>query len=226
LVLDNKSHVGGIAFHEESGKVFVSNDSKVNVYDINTIANAKDGDTIKPESSFDFKKLSGGNASYLQVHNNNLYVGIFSKESGASLYRYDLDSEGNESNPEKFKVPYSKVQGLEILENDGKEYFIFSTSYGRTNSSQLSFSELTDSGKFEPVTYMKVPCMSEQISFNKNGQLGIVFESDSTYYANASKEIGNVLYIDAEEYLKENINDWAEEKEKLGKFLEILDIDD
>lgn len=208
LILDNKSHVGGIAFHEESGKVFVSNDGKVNIYDVQTLANAQDGDTIKPERSFNFETLSGHNASYLQVHEDNLYVGVFSENKNASLYKYELDENGNQTNPEKLIVPYNKVQGMEILEHNGKEYFIFSTSYGRNNDSQLIFAELNNDNKFETITQITIPCMSEQISLNENGQLGIVFESDSIYYTGADKEIGNVLYIDAEKVFAEHVEDW------------------
>ena len=206
--LDNKSHVGGIAFHEETGKIYVSNDSKINIYDINDLAAVKDGGTLKPKDSFDFKKDSGGNAAYVQVHGDNLYAGRFSEEKNAKLIKYELDDDGNPSNPKTYKVPYAKVQGMEILEHNGKEYFIFSTSYGRGNDSQLVFAELTDEGKFETITKMTIPCMSEQISFNEDGKLGIVFESDSTYYTGSDMEIGNVLYIDANEVFREHVEDW------------------
>ena len=208
VVLDNNSHVGGIAYHKESGKVFVSNDSNVNVYDIQALANAKDGETIKPERSFNFSELSGGNASYLQIHNNNLYIGRFDEDAATKLYKYELDKDGNQSNPQKITVPYHKVQGMEVLEHNGKEYFIFSASHGRGNDSQLIFAELTDEGKFETITKMTIPCMSEQISFNEDGKLGIVFESDSTYYTGSDMEIGNVLYIDANEVFREHVEDW------------------
>ena len=208
LILDNKAHVGGIAYHEESGKIFVSNEKFVNVYDIQTLANAKDGETIKAERSFNFSELYTGNASYLQVHNDNLYVGRFDKDDETKLYKYELDKNGKESNPQEITVPYHKVQGMEILEHNGKEYFIFSTSHGRENDSQLIFAELTDEGKFETITKMTIPCMAEQISFNKDGKLGIVFESDSTYYTGSDMEIGNVLYIDAEKVFAEHVSDW------------------
>ena len=63
-----------------------------------------------------------------------------------------------------------------------QEYYFFSSSYGRTNSSVLYIATL-DGGEFKTHNSVYMPCMSEQISIDDNGNLLIVFESDSSKYA-------------------------------------------
>lgn len=237
LKFDNQSHVGGIAYHEASGKIFVSDGGKVNIYETDYISSLKDGDVLKNYTPVDISKnaLNKGekiNASYLAVHNDQLLVGNFIrkdfsdkenlKEYNATipmLSFYNLNKNGEPVHYDTIEIPYKQVQGMSVYNHNGKDYYLFSTSFGRTNDSKLIISTIED-GQFKTVDTMKLPCMTEQISVNKDGKLGVVFESDCTKYTGATKEIGNVCYIDIES----KINDLEKTKEIMDSAVSSLNI--
>lgn len=213
VYFEHSSHVGGIAYHEESGKFYVSCGGSVNIYDEETFANAKHGEQISSSDSFKIAE-EVGQSSYLAVHNDNFYVGKWKQgEINANLAKYEIDPETGKvsDNPTIYKVPFSDVQGMEIYEKDGKEYFIFSSTDNFAKA-ELHVAVL-NGDKFESVGSLEVPAMLEQISINKDGKLGMVFESDAEPYDISSNRIGEIMYMD----IDKAIGDMEIEKEKMLK---------
>ena len=239
LDVPNGAHVGGVAYHEESGNVYIPTGKKLFVYTSEDIANTKNGEKIKHSAEIDISKMDvkPDSISFVTVHGDGLYVGAFHREtSGLSgvfekqytskpeIVRYQLNSDGTvnmDAEPIKYKIP-DKVQGFDIVEKNGKEYFIFSTSFGRNNDSKVLICTPDENGKMQTLKSIKLPCMAEEVSINKDGQLGIVFESDCTkfdeWYDSANMEIGNVLYID----INSVINELSKEDEKANGVVDLM----
>ena len=201
ITLNNKSHVGGISYCDINKKVYISNNSYVNIYnliDFKYENNLKEVNKFKVHDDISI-------ASYLTVYKNNLYVGKFDKDSKLGIYEINgLDT----SLVKLIDVPFKKVQGLAIYEYKDEMYYLFSCSFGRRSNSSLIVSKLVNN-KFVFVDELILPCMLEQVSIY-NKELVMVFESDSLYYnvniINCAKEkIKDVLYLDINKYLKDII---------------------
>ena len=202
LELDNKSHVGGISYHKEFNKVFISNNSYVNCYDLSDIKKLNHGDTLVMGNKIKVHD-EVGIASYLTVFGNNLYVGRFNKDEKTKLAIYDITEEGIVFR-KLLDVPFKKLQGMCVYSFNGNLYYLFSKSYGRRSSSTLIVTRLIDN-KFTKVKEFLIPCMAEQISVSDKS-LMIVFESDCSKYnssiLNSSKtKINNIIYLDIEKLL-------------------------
>ena len=70
-----------------------------------------------------------------------------------------------------------------------------------------------NNGVFEPIGFLEMPSMSEQISLDESGNLMVVFESDCCKYGDgedgngkASIQIGNVCYLSVDKIMKNKID--------------------
>ena len=199
--LDTSSHVGGLGYHDESGKLYVCDGKDVSVYDMSDVAEAEHQGAISKTDQFSIEDTTG-TASYMTVNGDSLYVGKFvdRNNSNMPLSKYNLDANGNPIYEGTYEVPYGKIQGLTVHNVGDQEYFIFAQSFGRKNESNIIVSTL-ENGEFKTVKTIGAPPMLEQISVNENGQLGMVFESDSTHYKGASEVVDEVLYVDLEKII-------------------------
>jgi hypothetical protein len=132
------SHVGGIAVFEKLGWAFVSDDRPFEVrrYSLKKLADAiRTSDTLDTEGP-DQPVI---NSSFLTSHEptNTLWAGEFkgSREVGFPHMRaYKVDKATGDLTPESrvYEVP-PKTQGVVVT----KDFFIYSTSLGRNNRSNL-----------------------------------------------------------------------------------------
>lgn len=242
LLLGEDKHVGGIGYHEKSGKIYISTEKNIEIYSVEEIAKAKHGEKIKPDKTISVGSYLGGtnkegkyclgNASYCNVINDNLYVGSFWDESAnAPLIKFNLDESGNlmsakiDNENKKivnavttFRVPSAKVQGMEIYNQNGKDYYFFSCSGGQTNDSELIVATLNNKNKFDIKLSIKMPVLSEGISKNKNGDFAIIFESNSAYFPFAKNKSNDVFYLNPEAILNLiKVKDQIDELEKTKK---------
>ena len=225
LFFDNYAHVGGIAYHEGSNRAFVPGVSIVtdengnpvekkciNIYDTDTFASAKNNEVITPEKCVTLDENIGGvtTASYLTVYGDNLFAGVFEKGGYGTINKYEIDPNGNLMCVSSITPPVKNVQGMCVYKYNNTEYYVFSSSYGRDNDSTLYIGTLNSDGTFTETTRIKMPCMSEQVSVDGDGNLMIVFESDCIKYgdgadslgfAKANKQVGNVCYLDVEKIM-------------------------
>lgn len=157
-------------------------------------------------------------ASYLTTYGKNLFVGQFDENSKTALTKYSLEQDGSIGEIETvYEIPYKNVQGVCITEYEGEEYFIFSSSHGRKNDSHLIISQVNESNKLETSAVLKMPCLSEQVSVDQEGNLMIVFESDCIKYGDgadgegkATKQVGNVCYLDKDKLLGDYVKECGE----------------
>lgn len=209
-------HAGGIAFHPQSGYVWVSYDepgktsARLMRVSLNTILKQKDG-TALSESSFSLFYLTElRRSSYLTIHNNLLYTGYFSQSKTGSFFAVALNALGEPEIREKnyLKSLYScntrdYIQGVSFIETASQKYAVFSQSYGRRSASlflergskllvypyqKLEIADFRE----KPKKRICMPVMIEQTYPYHDEILFAVFESASrVYYDNPAPKGGN-----------------------------------
>lgn len=186
-------HVGGVAI---SGRwAFVSGPgSTVRRYALSNLADIFAGRT-KDDT------LSGGEAgpvyaaSFLAADGDVLYAGRFSGSGdpgGAhrdKMYRYRVSASGTLSRiggaDDFIQVP-AKTQGLLVLPS----YFVYSTSEGRTNRSNIyvvkrgiTYLDTADgSGSRNNLSCFRAPTMAEGLAYSQ-GRVYVAYESGASKYA-------------------------------------------
>lgn len=192
LYFDNRCHVGGVSYCENNNKLYVSADNCVNIYDVYYISQLASSSIIEEYSSYslDIKVDKINTASYLTVYDNYIYVGKFKRWGISFLSKYKLSKNGNMHIENVYKVPYSKIQGMCICNYNNEDYYLFSCSYGRRFNSKIYITKLIND-KFVEISNITLPSMAEQISFDKDGDLMIVFESDCYKYFDVNGKLFN-----------------------------------
>lgn len=208
--LDNKVHAGSVSYDAQTGSIYITgsgngNCSEVLKYTKEDFLTCSEGEILYENSKFtiddncDLYSSSAKQSSpaYLTISNGYLYVGNFVKDSDIDhsgvIKRYKLDENGNVdiASCQNIENPYSETQGMCVYNKDGKDYYIFSRSYGRGNDSKLVVATMDEYGNFNTERSMDLPCMSEQISVNQDGGISIVFESGASEYSDASTNISH-----------------------------------
>lgn len=178
------SHVGGIAVFETLGWAFVSDDDshKVRKYPLGKLADAiQKSDKLAAEGPA--QEVIG--SSFLTSHGptNTLWAGIFEDSPAGGrpqMKAYKVDKSG-QLTPENtiWEVP-TKTQGLVVT----KDFFIFSTSLGRNNRSNLYVlrrgKDETDLDKARLFCF-RSPSMSEGIAVYGD-DLYVLHESGAKLY--------------------------------------------
>lgn len=189
-------HAGGIAI--TGNTVYISNGSKLYVFSLSDVLNAKNGDTIDIGSGI---KVNSA-ASFVFADENYVYVGEFNNPAEEQKeHIYETPNGTNHSivekyahddleNPVKIYSIGDYVQGV-CFTPDGR--IIFSTSYGLTDSNYYVYreSDATDSGNVldgapvyylgECVQHVSGPAMSEDMDYY-NGKVLTLSESACNKY--------------------------------------------
>ena len=158
LFFNNKSHVGGISFHN---KLFITGNMCIKGYDLDYVLSLSNNNIINEDVTYEIDKKLLGSVSYLTTYDESIFVGEFNKYKSTNLIKYNTNN--SLCVDCVYKVPFNKVQGLCICEYDDVEYYFFSCSYGRKMYSKLYVARIID-GKFHKLLEFKLPSMSEQIS--------------------------------------------------------------
>lgn len=183
LGLDRFSHVGGITFDGEYVWICNSYDSTLSRIPFETVRKAADSDTdVCLDFSCNLETFSVENVpSCVTYYGGYLWVGTHSLyfNSEMSVYGYDRTKE----NLEKicnYKIP-PKVQGIAF---DQTGAILFSTSYGRRNSSMIiKYNSLKALAKDlnEPELEVEMPPCAEGITV-VSGYAYVLFESANEKY--------------------------------------------
>lgn len=174
-------HAGGVAV--DGDEVYVTSEGTLYTYSLNDMQNASPGaevQQIRPPQH----DLAA--SSYSTVKDGHLYVGTF--KPPPTMYVYEKDAgghwtqvTGSDGTPVTIETPHN-VQG--VLVRDGE--FVFSTSSGRGNESQLVVQDRDTGERSDPYT---MPNMSEGV-VEANGQLITTFESGAGEYDHWDGKLG------------------------------------
>ncbi len=213
--LEGKYHSGAIAYDKKTNSIFIpgasgkeqGNTSYVNRYNakdlltkekINATLKIKVDDNNYLKSSIN-KKSS---VAYLTVHSNYLYIGNFSKKKSI-IKKYAIKNNGYLIEKESIINPYPHTQGMCIYKYKEKNYYIFSSSYGRRNNSTIYISQIDKNNNFKTINQIKLPCLAEQIN-TSNNDLFILFESCAKKYSKCKIIINDICYLNFEKLLNKN----------------------
>lgn len=201
LIFDNKYHVGGIAYDKRNKLIFVAAYNKVNIYDKDKLLSTENRKILKDYKSVNIQDNYISRVSYLTCYESKLYIGMFSKNKKTKLKKYIINFNNNMELKDFYDINLNKIQGLCIY----KDFYIFSCSYGRYNSSYLHICKL-ENNVLTSVFKIEMPCLSEQIVLD-NDKLLILFESCSTKFTSSlrilsPKYISNIIELNIKEILE------------------------
>ncbi len=181
-ILDNKAHVGGICYDKTNDNIWVTDRSgTISCYEFKDILE-------KNEVEAKFKKvkipglinISNYNAvGYITYFDNRLYMGNYNIGSKSKLVSYELNQDGtiNLNTKEETKF-FAFVQGITFQKEGSKILAFISSSYG-INKSCI---RVIDYENKKVLYKVKMPPMLEQITFDENGNLLALFESNAKIY--------------------------------------------
>ena len=113
------------------------------------------------------------------------------------LKSFDIKEDGNVDLLSCKKAKFlDKVQGISFYKKDGIDYLLVSTSYGQKSKSELKIFKYDDMWRDyneSAAIKMDMPPMMEQITFNKNGNLVSVFESNASKFKKVKKNNSDVV---------------------------------
>lgn len=181
-ILDNKAHVGGICYDDIHDNIWITDRSgTISCYEYQSILSSN-------EALAKYKKvkipglinISGYNAvGYITYFNNRLYMGNYNIGKSSKLFSYELNKDGSINIESKTETSsFAFVQGITLKEFDSGVLAFISSSYG-INKSTIRIVDL----ETNKVLYkVKMPPMLEQITFNNDGSLLALFESNAKLY--------------------------------------------
>lgn len=193
VTLYNNSHVGGICYDQEHRIFWITDKGgTISGYSFNSIFYSQE-DIIEPI----FKKIDVGSedlinykgyssAGYITYHNGKVFVGNYSIDGTGILKSFDILEDGSIDKKSENRIKFlDKVQGISFYEKNGKDYLLVSSSYGKFFNSELKvFKYYEDCKDYSnlPSIQVTMPPMMEQITFNKNGKLVTLYESNALKY--------------------------------------------
>lgn len=214
-MLDHDAHVGGIAYDEVNGLLFVTGyGGYILAYDIEDILH-KDKVTAKYSNINVGDGLSNyvypwvNSASFISIHDNELLVGNFSLRNTGKVKRYKYSIVEDEIKLEyvsSFKIP-DMVQGITFYKKDDKEYIIFSRSYGRDCPSVMQifrYSEDIKNYRDEKLvsSSLRLEPMLEQITSRDNNIYALYESNARPYTVNQDTKFDSIPVIDADSLVK------------------------
>lgn len=191
-----ESHVGGIAV--VNGWVFVQGTTDtVRKYDADGLAEA-----LQAEGTPDVGQVGEPQdvygSSFLAGAGDTLYAGKFSDTGRERMNAYAVAEDGTLSEGTSYEVP-KKTQGLMVTEDN----FVYSTSYGRGNRSNIYVVDRGAQDIDRPSTHcFRAPSMSEAIT-EHDGTGYLLFESGADQYSDARNVIERMHRSPVEELVRE-----------------------
>lgn len=191
IVLPDANHVGGITFDGERVWIAKSTTRKCSVIDydvIETAANTSKGSYFL--NKYTQNVDCGAVASFIEYHNNRIWVGTYSNRTSGmgTLRSYDIE-EGEELKlvkKEQISIP-GYANGVSFTERDGKTYMAVSTSKGRYFHSDIYFYQVvkdlnSDGNLYYNYSSCKFPPMAEEFVCDGTNTY-FLFESSATCYS-------------------------------------------
>jgi hypothetical protein len=175
------THAGGVAIVGDWAFVPGASEPGVRRYSLSRLA----GIFAHGPSSDALEGTYAGDAvgtGFLTSAGNTIYAGTFNPEGLGVMRTYSVDADGDlHQTSGDIEVP-KKTQGLLVLPN----YFVFSTSEGRTNRSNVyvvkrGYSSLVTSYNNGNLRCVRIPTMSEGVTISDD-RIYQLFESGADCY--------------------------------------------
>ncbi|MBB3663094.1 hypothetical protein FB384_001998 [Prauserella sediminis] len=170
-----EAHVGGIAV--VGGWAFVpgNGSDRIRKYDLGELRTAMTEAGI-PNLAQTGTSQEVPAASFLGSGGDTLYSGKFNETGRGYMHDYSVAADGTLTQGTKYEVP-KKTQGMTVA--DGT--FIYSTSYGRTNRSNIYTVDEGATDIDPSAKCYRAPSMSEGVT-DHGGRLYVLYESGSSKF--------------------------------------------
>lgn len=194
LGMDEKSHLGGIAF--DGSNVWVCNSSNNTLerisYDfIQHMAQKNTNGVVDATDVVDIYKVSN-TPSCITYYGGRLWIATHNRFLNSKVVAYHLNTTTDKLEAlNKYEIP-EKVQGI-VFDEEGAVYL--STSFGRTNSSYLKkYASIVDLASYpnRPMVQVEMPPCSEEIDI-RDGSIYVLFESAGEKYLEGTDGRGESL---------------------------------
>jgi hypothetical protein len=128
-------------------------------------------------------------ASFLTSYGNSIWAGTFNETARGKMYEYSINADGSLTRVGSvWEIP-TKTQGLTVTAT----HFIYSTSYGRNNRSNIYAVKRGDHNlDTASLSCFRAPSMSEGI-VAAGSTAYVVYESGASYYADATDKPLNII---------------------------------
>ena len=167
-------HAGGVTV--DGDNVYVTDKGKIYTYSLSDMRSSGSGATVQPQS---VQTVANG-GSYSAMKDGLLYLGTFTESNEGSLHVYQPDGKGGwVEMPEREVTTPPRCQG--VIVRDGE--YVFATSYGRDNESELVVQG--EDGSRESFTF---PNMAEGV-VEVNGNVLVTYESGADAYAGTDDDL-------------------------------------
>ncbi|MGP4018647.1 hypothetical protein [Saccharopolyspora sp. 5N708] len=184
-----ESHVGGIAVSKGWAFVQGQNSGKwgtIRKYRLTDLA-----DAMKQGGAPYLKQVGKARnvyaASFVSSYGDTLYAGKFNDTGRGEMYSYKVGDDGSLTTEHAYEVP-TKTQGLMVT----KDKFVFTSSYGRANRSNIYVVDKGATDIDKPSTKcFRAPSMAEGMT-EYGGAAYLLFESGSYQYRDARNVIENL----------------------------------
>jgi hypothetical protein len=185
----NDGHAGGIAIHDKWAFISGRNDT-VRRY---LLSNIRDRFSGQEAGALDGAEAGSVHAaSFLANDGDVLFAGNFDADSRSRMYRYHIGDQGNLNqigNDDDFVEVPKRTQGLLVL----PDYFIFSTSSGRHDRSNIyvvkrGYKWLDNAS----LRCFRAPTLSEGVTISHD-RVYVLFESGADYFANSSDKPDRII---------------------------------
>ena len=217
ITLDGSYHCGGISYDSCTGSVYITGksgadngkSSYINQYSLNDILNNNGSELvptnkIQVDNNNSLKSSTNDKSSvaYLTVNAGYLYAGNFDKDGKGIIKKFKINSDGSLGDAVIINNPFEKTQGMCIYNYNGTDYYMFTSSHGKGNPSNIYIATMDKNGNLVKCGQMTLPCMAEQISNCGDNGISILFESCAKEYRGAANEvIDDICYLDPEKIL-------------------------
>ncbi len=202
--LYNNSHVGGICYDDENEIFWITDkNGTISGYTYDALFYDKD-EICTPK----FKQIDVGSedlinyqgipsVGYIAYHKGKIFVGNFAIDGSGILKSFDIKKNGSIDIESCKKAKFfNKVQGISFYEKNDETYLLASVSYGKYSESDLlvlKYDEDCNDYTKKVTTSCKMPPMMEQITFNDNGKLMTLYESNAIKYKTAFRNNSDVV---------------------------------
>lgn len=192
MYLGKDYHLGGIGYKD--GNLYVATNDSVTKYKFNDLLNGNaSGTSYKSRTTINNSKVP--QVSFLTTTSDGRVItGQFHKAGNSKYDRggaasdlivYNTDQNGNlyESNTIKIPANMSQIQGACVYNQNGKDYYLLTSSYGIADNkkSKLYVATLNDYGT--ELVYNKeytLPSGAEQVTVTNDGNIAVQYEGNKS----------------------------------------------
>ncbi|MRJ76663.1 hypothetical protein GEV29_08955 [Aeromicrobium sp. SMF47] len=181
-------HAGGVTVHDGSVNVMSSGDpARMYTYSLKAVRDASPGQTVTPLP----EPVSMRAGAYSTIDGDTLYVGTHVKDGPGNLFTYTKDESGQWVEQSGPHPTPPQTQGAAVV--DGQ--IVFSTSYGRGNTSALEGYRLSDvlaghgNNEDHRLGEVSLPSMSQGVVALDGHGLVTTFESGAEPYSKPDDDV-------------------------------------